>query len=38
LHDFEDSPGEPLPILFLDLELFAAGASQPVKLGAEIVL
>jgi hypothetical protein len=28
MHDFEDGAGEPLPILFLNLELFAAGASQ----------
>jgi hypothetical protein len=38
LHDFEDGAGEPLPILFLNLELFAAGASQLVELGAEIIL
>src|SRR5262249_3679397 len=35
LHDFEDRAGEPLPIFFLNLELFAAGASQLVELGAE---
>jgi hypothetical protein len=28
LHDFKDSAGEPLPVFFLNLELFAAGASQ----------
>jgi hypothetical protein len=38
LHDFKDGAGEPIPILFLNLELFAAGARQLVKLGAEIVL
>jgi hypothetical protein len=38
LHDFKDGPDEPLPILFLNLELFAAGASQLVELGAEIIL
>jgi len=38
LHDFEYGAGEPFPILFLNVELFAAGASQLVELGAEIVL
>jgi hypothetical protein len=38
MHDFEGGSGEPLPILFLNLELFAAGASQLVELGAEVVL